>query len=85
MIEEEDMNETEKKELALSKIVLIAFAVLGLAAVVWFAWILPAQKTKSIDSFGECVSAGNPVQTSYPGVCTTEDGKRFTNPDQKLD
>jgi hypothetical protein len=85
MIEEEDMNETEKKELALSKIVLIVLAVGGLAAVVWFAWILPAQQAKNIDSFGECVSAGNPVQDSYPEVCTTAEGKRFTNPDQKAD
>jgi flagellar basal body-associated protein FliL len=38
MDEEEDMNETEKKELALSKIVLIILAVLGLGVVVWLGW-----------------------------------------------
>ena len=75
------MNETEKKEPALSKIVLITLAILGLAAVVWFGWILPAQRANDVNSFGECVSAGNPVQESYPEVCVTGDGKRFVNPD----
>ena len=79
------MNEKEKKELALSKIVLIVLAVLGLAAVVWLGWILPAQRADSVGSFGECVSAGNQVQDSYPEVCVTEDGQRFTNPDQQSD
>jgi len=38
MGEDDEMNETEKKELALSKIVLIILAVAGVAAVVWFGW-----------------------------------------------
>jgi hypothetical protein len=37
-MDEEDMNETEKKELAFSKIILIILAVLGLGIVVWLGW-----------------------------------------------
>lgn len=36
-------------------------------------------------NFKECVAAsGSRVQESYPEVCVTEDGERFTNPDQKV-
>jgi hypothetical protein len=38
MGEDDEMNETEKKELALSKIVLIILAVLGIGVVVWLGW-----------------------------------------------
>ncbi len=31
----------------------------------------------SIDSFVECVAAGNPVMESYPRQCRTADGKHF--------
>ena len=31
----------------------------------------------SINSFEECVEAGNPVMESYPEQCRTEDGKHF--------
>lgn len=31
----------------------------------------------SIDSFEECVAAGNPVMESYPRQCKTSDGKNF--------
>ena len=30
-----------------------------------------------IDSFEECVSAGNPVMESHPRQCRTTDGKHF--------
>ena len=30
-----------------------------------------------INSFEECVSAGNPVMESYPQQCRTADGKHF--------
>ena len=35
---EDEMNEKEEKELALSKIVLLILAAIGLAAVVWLGW-----------------------------------------------
>jgi hypothetical protein len=39
------------------------------------------QDAKSINSFEECVDAGNPVAQSYPEQCHA-DGKSFANPDQ---
>lgn len=34
-------------------------------------------ETKEINSFQDCVDAGNKVLRSYPGQCVTADGKRF--------
>lgn len=76
------MNRREKQELALSKIIVIAAAFVGLVLVVWLAWVRPAQKA-NVNSFTECKAAGNPVQESYPEVCVTKEGKRFTNPEQR--
>ena len=37
-------------------------------------------------NFKECVAtSGSRIQESYPEVCVTEDGERFTNPDQKIE
>lgn len=36
----------------------------------------------NITDFESCKNAGYPIQTSYPEVCVTKDGKRFTNPTQ---
>jgi hypothetical protein len=80
---EEDMNEKEKKELALTEFVLVILAVIGLAAMVWFAWIKPGNEGSNINSYEACAKAGNPIQESYPSVCVTDDGKRFENPEDK--
>ena len=40
-------------------------------------------QTTRINSYGECVRAGYPVQESYPTTCRVPGGKSFTNPDQK--
>lgn len=37
------------------------------------------KKDSLINTFAECANAGNPVQESFPEVCTTKDGKRFVN------
>lgn len=76
------LSRREKKELALSKWLLIILAVIGLLVTVWLAWIRPAQQNSGIDTFEECKAAGNPIQESYPEVCMTKDGKRFVNPEQ---
>ena len=84
-MKEEEMNEKEKRELALTEIVLIILAIIGLAAMVWFAWIKPSNdQDASIDSYKTCAEAGNPIQDSYPSVCVTKDGRRFVNPDEKV-
>ena len=36
-----------------------------------------AMDTSVIDSFEDCVAAGNPVMESYPRQCRTSDGKHF--------
>lgn len=43
-----------------------------------------AQKDKTINSFADCVAAGNPVMESYPEQCNA-DGRNFINPNQSLD
>jgi hypothetical protein len=35
-----------------------------------------------VDGYGDCRNAGYPVEESYPEVCRTPDGRRFTNPAQ---
>jgi len=81
------MNRKERKELAISEIVLIILAVIGVAVVVWLAWARPLQTSSAtVNSFSDCKAADQSVlQTSYPEVCVTHDGKRFVNPDQKVE
>lgn len=76
------LNPKERRKLAISEIVIIALAIVGLGVVAWLAWFRPSVTQHTINSYQACVEAGNPVQDSYPSVCTTKDGVRFTNPDQ---
>lgn len=39
-------------------------------------------KEVTVNSFEECVAAGNPVRESYPEVCATKDGQSFPNQTQ---
>jgi hypothetical protein len=81
--DEPTMNHKEKKDLALTEIVLIVLAVIGLGGIIWVAWIKPSNQSKAtVNSYNQCVEAGNPVQLSYPEVCVTPEGRRFTNPDR---
>lgn len=80
------MNAKERRELAISEIVLIVLAVVGVGVVVWLAWARPLHKVPNvINSFAECKAAKGIIQNSYPEVCVTTDGKRFINPDQKVE
>jgi len=81
------MNPKERKELAISEIILITLAVVGMGVVLWLAWARPLKGTqKPVNSFAGCKTAdGSVIQTSYPEVCVTKDGKRFVNPDQKVE
>jgi flagellar basal body-associated protein FliL len=80
---EDEMNAKEKKELALTEIILIVLAVIGVLAMIWFAWLKPSRED-NVNTYKECAAAGNPVQDSYPSVCVTKGGKRFVNPDESL-
>lgn len=77
------MNEKERKDLVISKVVLLVLAACGVLVIVWLAWLHPARPQR-ITSFKECVAAGNPVQESYPETCVTKNGQRFTNPRQSI-
>ena len=76
------MNPKEKKELAISEIILIILGVIGLAVVLWLAWFRPT--VSNVNSYESCAAAGNAIQDSYPSVCVTKDGKRFVNPKEKV-
>ena len=58
------------------------FVVLLVASAVFLAFRFYASLEESIQvgdiqSFADCVKAGNPVQESYPAQCTTQDGRSF--------
>jgi hypothetical protein len=76
------MNSKERRELAISEIILIILGVIGLAVVLWLAWFKPT--VRPVNSYESCIAAGNPIQDSYPSVCATKDGKRFVNPKEKV-
>ena len=79
------MNSKERRELAISEIVLIVLAIIGVGIVVWLAWARPLRGTSvTVNSFADCKANEGIVQTSYPEVCVTKDGKRFVNPNQKV-
>jgi len=42
------------------------------------AFIIGCTQLAAIDSFQKCADAGNPVTESYPRVCSTPDGRTFT-------
>lgn len=82
------MARTSKKEagFGIIEIIIILCIVAAAAFAGWYIWNENRKSSiesgGSINSFEECTKAGNPVQLSYPEVCVTKDGKRFTNPAQ---
>jgi hypothetical protein len=56
---------------------LLLIAVVALAGLGYLAVV---QKEHNISTYAECVAAGNIVQTSYPSVCVTKNGKSFVEP-----
>ncbi len=41
-------------------------------------WYLPGECQNEIDSFEECIAAGNPAMESYPRQCRSAEGRTFT-------
>lgn len=61
---------------------LIIFVVLAMIITGYFAWRTDDSSKQSINSFDECVAAGNPVMESFPEQCAA-DGQTWSNPNQK--
>lgn len=63
-------------------IILVVIALMAASAVVsyYFGFNSGLEKAnqQKVDSFEECVAAGNPVLESYPEQCMTPDGRNFT-------
>ncbi len=68
--------ELGRVEVAFIVIVLIAALLAGI-----YAWKTGRDKEAGINSFAECVAAGNPVMESYPEQCAAN-GKTWANPNQ---
>jgi hypothetical protein len=64
---------------AIVKTVVIGGALVALAVTGWVLWHRYSAGPM-VDSYKACVDAGNLVQTSYPSVCVTKEGKRFVGP-----
>lgn len=62
----------------MKKIVWLLVALI--AVIVAVGYWAGVQKERNIASYAECVAAGNAVQTIYPSVCVTKDGRSFTQP-----
>jgi hypothetical protein len=77
-----------KRNQASSKIILVAAMLLVALVVSIFVWNngkteAPGAPNNTINSFADCVAAGNPVMESYPEQCAAN-GKTYTNPDQQI-
>ena len=63
-----------KRNIVIIIITLIVLAGAGIGAYFYI------QRTKPVNSYDECLTAGYPIQESYPERCTGPDGQQFTNP-----
>jgi len=61
----------------MNKIVVGIIVILLIIVAGVFFWQNQPKNEVVINSFEECVAAGNPVMESYPEQCRTEDGKLF--------
>lgn len=72
------------RDLSKREVFFIIVIVLLLAAAGYQAWRISRDNDKradEINSFAECVAAGNPVMESYPEQCAAG-GRTFSNPEQ---
>lgn len=72
--------EQDKTQFKLGKleIGLIALVILGVIGVGVYSWRTGEKKEQAINSFADCVAAGNPVMQSFPEQCAAN-GQTFTN------
>lgn len=70
-------------ELGKIEVFFIIFILLAAVIAGVFAWKTGQAKQSDINSFAECVAAGNPVMQSYPEQCSAN-GKTFANESQSI-
>lgn len=66
------------RELGKTEKIFIVILIIALIGAGWFAWYTGNDKASKIDSFEECVAAGNPIMESLPEQCSAN-GKTFQN------
>lgn len=66
----------KNKNLLIIIAVLFFIIVASVAGVI--TYVLIKDDTDEINSYEECVEAGNPILETYPEQCKTSDGKTFT-------
>jgi len=69
--------EKPKQKFPVSKNNYLTYFLIFLAFIFTLGGLMTMPSTSSIDSFEECIAAGNPVMESYPRQCRTADGKHF--------
>lgn len=75
-----------KNQLKFTRTTIFALLILGVAfiALILVVLIRPNLSDAKVVSYAECAKKpGSKIQESYPRVCVTEDGQRFTNPEDK--
>jgi len=72
------------RELSRRRIAFLVVVLALLLVIAIYVWdINTRDNAKSIDSFAECVAAGNPIMESYPEQCVAN-GQSFSNPAQSI-
>ncbi len=77
--------ENPKQKFPVSKNNYLTYFLIFIAIISTLGGLMTMSSTSSIDSFEECIAAGNPAMESYPRQCRTSDGKHFVEsiPEQK--
>jgi hypothetical protein len=70
------MTKTSNKKRNTIIAIIIIIGLLSAGAAAYFFYF---KKTISINSYKECIAAGNPTMESFPPQCQTPDGKHFTD------
>ncbi len=71
-------NSSKKRTIVI--LTIIGLLIIGGGAAAYYYY----GRMKSVNSYAECVAAGNPIMESSPEQCSTPDGKHFTNPDASM-
>jgi len=62
---------TKKKEVILI-ILVVTLIITG------YLWLMLHPKSPAINTYQDCINAGNPIIETFPEQCVTKDGRHFT-------